>query len=48
VRQFFELFSRISSQTSLARRQRSLSNFSWVEIVPRISPMTSRMPAFAL
>ena len=36
-RQFAELSARISSHTMLARRQRSWSNFSWVEIVPRIS-----------
>src|SRR5215472_9062520 len=48
VRQFSELFARISSHTSLARRQRSWSNFSRVEIVPRISPQASRIPAFAL
>ena len=47
-RQFSELFSRISSQTSLARRQRSWSNFSRVEIVPRSSAQASRIPALAL
>jgi hypothetical protein len=48
VRQFSALFSLNSSHTCCAMRRRSFSNFSWVEITPRISPIASLMPAFAL
>jgi hypothetical protein len=41
-------FALYSAQTDSAIRARSLLNFSSVEITPRISPMTSFVPALAL
>ena len=41
-------FALYSAQTAFAMRERSFLNLSSVEMTPRISPMTSLIPAFAL